>query len=249
MQATDRFFPTARCAAVLVALLWSGVAALAQAPTPSGRVTVSDVIIQGSRLVPTEQIRAQLKTAPGMEYSRAVVEEDVRTLYATKQFGNVSPFTQDDGPGKVKVYFFIRDYPSVVQEVVYQGAKHLSDDDLNSITGIRKGAPLNPHANKVACLNIVRRLNEDGRPFASCDLLSGAEPGDTKVVFNITEGHKVKVKDVRFEGNTFVSGAVLKTHVNTSNGFLGLLGNTYNGAMVDADVGALETYYRSFGYH
>jgi outer membrane protein assembly complex protein YaeT len=252
MPAMDRPFPTVnRCTAVLVGLLLSGLACLAQAPAPGGRLMISDVIIQGNRLVPTEQIKAQLQTRPGTEFVKSVVEEDVRNLYATRQYGNISPYTQDDGPGRVKVYFFIRDYPSVVEEVTYLGAKHLSPDDLNQITGIRKGSPLNPHANKVACHNIVRRLNEDGRPFAHCDLVSGGDPGDTKVVFNITEGPKVKVRGVHFEGNTFVNGAVLKTHINSSDGPLGLgvFGSTYNPAMIDADVNDLERYYRSFGFH
>src|SRR5205823_5435529 len=44
---------------------------------------------------------------------------------------------------------------------------------------------------------------------------------------------------------------VLKTHVNVSDGLLGLgvFGSTYNPAMVEADLNDLERYYRSFGFH
>ena len=35
---------------------------------------------------------------------------------------------------------------------------------------------------------IVRKLNEDGRAYASCDLIKGALPGDTEIIFNINEG-------------------------------------------------------------
>jgi outer membrane protein assembly complex protein YaeT len=254
MQATDRFFPPVpRGACVLAVVLLGGVACLAQAPIqvpgpgPGGRVIISDVIIQGSRQMPAEQIRAQIKTRPGAEYVPEVMQEDVRTLYATRQFGNVTAEKQEDGPGRVKVYFTIRDHPTTVERVVYQGAKHLKEDDLQQLTGIRKGGPLNPIANKVACGKIVARYNEDGRPFATCDLLKGGEPGDTEVIFNITEGPKVKVKAIKFEGNTFVRGAVLATHLNSSHAILGL-GGTYNPAMAEADVNELEKYYRSFGF-
>ncbi len=249
MRATLRFRLSSCCAAVLVVFLLAALTTRGQAPASAGRVVVSDVIIQGNRVVSTENIKVQLKTRPGSEYSPAVVEEDVRTLYNTRQFGNVRADLRDDGPGRVRVYFLIRDYPQTVEKVTYQGAKHLSEDDLKGITEIREGQPLNPLQNRYACRRIVARLNEDGRPFASCQLLKGGEPGDTEVVFQITEGPQVTIRDIRFEGNTFVSGAVLNTHVQSSKEILHLFGGKYNAAMVEADVAELEKYYRSFGFH
>jgi outer membrane protein assembly complex protein YaeT len=251
MDATDRFSSlAARCAGVLASLLLAGLACLAQAPS-SGRVTVSDVIIQGNRLMPKEEIRALLKTRPGLEYSPEQVQEDVRTLYKSRKFGNVYAEREDDGPGKVKVRFIVRDYPSVVEKVEYRGAKHLSNDKLDEVTSIRKGTPCNPLINKAACRRIEARYHEEGRPFTTCALLKGGEPGDTEVIFTIVEGPKVKVKAIHFTGNTFVSGAVLKTHINSSAGLLGfgLLGNTYIPAAVDADISELVKYYRTFGFH
>src|SRR5262249_39143489 len=60
---------------------------------------------------------------------------------------------------------------------------------------------------------------------------------------------KVKIKDIEVTGNSFVSSAVLKTHVNSSSEFIGLFGGNLNKAMVDDDVHKLEEYYRTFGYH
>jgi outer membrane protein assembly complex protein YaeT len=252
MYVTGRHFrPIERCASLL-ALLLGGAACLAQAPAPSGRPVISDVIIQGNRQVSADRIRAQIKTRPGADYNPEVVQEDVRSLYATRQFANVRAQEEQDGPGRVRVYFYVRELRSTVEEVVYQGNKHLGkDDDLAQLTGVRKGAPLNPYANKVACKRIVQKLNEEGRPFATCDLLSGGEEGDTRVVFNITEGPKAKVGKVEFVGNTFVPGPVLQTHVNSSNGplHLGVFGTPFSRAMIEEDANKLITYYRSFGFH
>jgi outer membrane protein assembly complex protein YaeT len=259
MHATDRScWPTLRWAGVVAGALLFGLAASAQTQTPTQaqapaaeRTIVSDVLIQGNRLVPTEQIKGWLKTRAGKEYVPEVTQEDVRTLYATKQFGNVYAKTEDDGPNKVRVIFYIRDYANVVEKVTYQGAKHISTEDLNTLTAIRTGLPLNPMANRAACAAIVRRLNEDGHPFASCTLLKGADMSDTEVVFNITEGPKVKVGGIQFTGNTFVSGEVLRTHVNISTGpfRLCVFATPYNTAMIDNDVAELTRYYRNFGFH
>src|SRR5262245_3687027 len=136
MHATDRMLPAGvGRGAALAGLLLAGVACLAQAPAPDRpeRIVVSDVLIRGNRHVATETIRNQLKTKPGQEYVPEVVLEDVRTLFATKQFGNVYADRQDDGPGKVKVTFTIRDYAHMVERITYLGAKHLKKDDLDQV--------------------------------------------------------------------------------------------------------------------
>src|SRR5262249_29468185 len=131
----------------------------------------------------------------------------------------------------------------------YQGNIHLSNDELGDLTGVRVGMPCNPIANKVGCRRIVARYNEEGRPFASCELLKGGETGDNEVVFNITEGPKVQISGISFVGNSFVTGPVLKTHIQSSSKFLSLFGGTYNAGMLDHDQGELIRYYRAFGYH
>jgi len=252
MHPSGRHLPRVeRCASVL-ALLLGGVACLAQAPAPAaaGKAIISDVIIQGNRQVTTETIRAQLKTRPGAEYNPEVVQDDVRTLYSTRQFGNVRAQEEQDGPGRVKIYFYVRDLRSTVEEVVYQGAKHIKDDELSQLTGVRKGAPLNPYANKVACKRIVQKLNEEGRPFATCDLLAGGEGTDARVIFNITEGPKVKITGVEISGNDFVSTAFLKARL-TSADFqprLEAFPTVYNPEAVEKGVCEIEDWYRSLGF-
>jgi outer membrane protein assembly complex protein YaeT len=248
MQAMSRFWPTVSfCAAVLLILLLGAHRARTQTPQP--KVIVSDIIVQGNRLVPTEEIKVGLKTRVGSEYSPTVFQEDVRTLVATRKFRDVKGTAIDDGPGRVKLYLKIVDYVQVVDKVTYLGAKHLKDDALNELTEIRVGSPLNPNANRTACRKIVAKYYEEGRLYASCQLLKGGDPGDNEVVFQITEGPIVRVRDIRFEGNNFVSGAVLKTHLNTSHAILRCIGGQYNPAMVENDITELEKYYRNYGYH
>ena len=94
---------------------------------------------------------------------------------------------------------------------------------------------------------ILRRYEEMGRLFAGVELVEGDKPGDSRVVFNITEGPVVKVKSISFEGNTFVTGARLRTQIDSTREFL-WLGGRYDPISVERDVSRLEEYYRSFGY-
>jgi outer membrane protein insertion porin family len=213
-------------------------------------LVVSDVLIQGNQLVPAAQIWNMLKVRPGRQLVPAEVQEDVRTLYASQQFATVWAQQAPDGPGKVKVYFIVREHHQTVRSVIYQGARHLRKEELDQVTGLRVGVPLNPLANKAACAKIVAKYHEEGRPFASCVLVKGGEAGDRDVIFNISEGPKVKVRGLGFTGNTFVSAAVLRTHVNTSTGLfnLGIVGGPYNPAMIETDVSELVKYYRALGF-
>jgi outer membrane protein assembly complex protein YaeT len=220
------------------------------APAPVPRLIVTDIIIQGNRNVTSEWIKNQMITRVGKEFITDRLQEDVRRLYATRHFGNVYADKLEDGKGGVRVTIYIRDYPSVLTKITYQGNISLTNDELAEITAIRVGMPCNPINQKVACRKIMQRYQEEGRPYAFCELLKGADPADTEVVFSITEGPKVRIRAVEFQGNTFVSGPVLKTHMQSSTMFLGMrLGGTYNGAMLDHDQNELLKYYRSFGFH
>jgi outer membrane protein assembly complex protein YaeT len=249
MRATDRLIsPLRRTTAALIVTLVCAAICVGQAQQPA-KVVVEDVIPQGNRFTPPQKIISLIKTRPGAEYSDDTIQEDVRKLYETKLFANVRVQIQRTADDKVKVYFVVAEYPTTVQEVVYLGAKHLKADELETITGIRKGSPLNPVANQIARQAILRRYNEMGRMLASVDLLEGNKPGDSRVVFNITEGPVAKVKTIKYTGCSFVSGARLNTQIDSSREILGLFGGTLDPIRADHDVARLEEYYKRFGYH
>ncbi len=236
-----------RLAAIVGAMSVGVATALAQ--LPSGKVIVADVIPQGNKNVPSEKIMSLIKTKPNGEYNPDVIAEDVQRLYETRSFANIRVTEQRRDDGKVIVYFQFVELPGIIQEIVYQGANHLKNDELESITGLRKGAPLNPIATRLARDAILRKYQEKGRLSATVDILEGDKVGDNRVVFNIAEGPVVKVGGTDFVGNTFVSASRLRTQINTSRAFLGVLGGDFNPLMADLDVSKLEEYYRGFGYH
>lgn len=232
-------------AALLGVLLWVSAS---QAQLTPPKIVIEDVIPQGNQQVPAARIMGILKTKPGSEYDQAVLYEDVRRLYQTNLFRNIEVREQALPENKVRIHFLISEYPSAVQEVVFQGAKHIKQEELETITGIRRGTPLNPIANQMARQAILRKYREMGRMLAGVELLEGDKPGDTRVVFSITEGPKVKVSSIKFEGNSFVSGGRLNTQVDTSRQFLGLFGGDFEPAKADHDCAKLEEYYKSNGY-
>ncbi|HEY7156229.1 MAG TPA: POTRA domain-containing protein [Gemmataceae bacterium] len=138
--------------------------------------------------------------------------------------------------------------PNQIKQVTFLGAKHIKEEDLLNLTGVRPGMFLNPKLNQKGCQKILDKYGEMGRSFASCALVKGGDPNDTEVVYQITEGPKVKVRDIRFTGNAFVSSARLATRIKSLPNWFHVLGGNYNSKMAEADTHELEKYFKKFGY-
>ena len=245
MIATDRMTKWVRlCAAVTCLLL---LATGGRAQDPSTKIIIDDVLPTGNVLVPTQRIMNMIKCKPGAEFKPEILDEDIRNLVATRLFLDVYAEKQDVPGNRIRIYFLIKEYPSTIQEIVYQGNKHLKPEELETVTGLRKGAPLNPVAVRMGREAILRRYNEMGRMLTGVEILEGDKPGDRRVVYAITEGQIAKVSKTLFEGNTFVTGERLRSQIETSRAFLDLGGN-YEPEKVEADVHHLEEYYHNFGY-
>jgi outer membrane protein assembly complex protein YaeT len=236
-----------RWAVGLLVLLGSGTWASAQTASPEGKI-ISEVQPRNNKSTPSAKILSEVRTRAGQPYNQATVTADVARLMGTRLFAQVTPYFQITADNKVVVFFDVQEYPNVIQEIRYEGAKHLgNDEELDKLTGLRRGVPLNPIANKLAQQAILRKLQDQGRLWASVELVEGDKPGDSRVVFRITEGHIVKVTGVQFTGNTFVTGERLRTQITTGRSIIGI-GGDYNPAQIEFDREKLEDYYRTFGY-
>lgn len=141
-----------------------------------------------------------------------------------------------------------REIPRKVEKVTFLGAKHVKEEELRNLTGVRLGMILNPKLNRQGCQRVRDKYEEMGRPLAKCELVKGGDLNDTEVVYQITEGSKVTVREIQFKGNTFASGARLLTQIKSVNKWFGLIGGTYNKPMALAIKAQLEENYRGFGY-
>jgi outer membrane protein assembly factor BamA len=138
--------------------------------------------------------------------------------------------------------------PTSWSKVAFQGAKHIKPDELQTITGIRPGMRLNPNLNRHGCQRIIDKYVEMGRPFSDCQLIKGGDQADTEVIYQITEGRKVTVRDIQFRGNSFVSADRLMTQLQSSSNWFHQPGSRYHKQLAESEIGELYKCYRSFGY-
>ena len=237
--------------ALAVALALAPAAAADESPV--GKI-VAKVVPVDNKSVSSEYIRSQMHTRPGKPYDEATVAEDVRRLLNTRLFAadGVKMSTTVGSDGQVTVFVAVKDLTNTVQEVLFLGNQHLSQQELLDMTRVRRGSPLNPAMNQLDAQTILNKLREDGRYYASVTLLEGGNAGDTRVVFQIVEGPVVRLRGVGFRGNVEASSGRLRTVVVSTGalipGVVTMLTPKYTPGIADEDRRRLENYYRKLGH-
>lgn len=217
--------------------------------SPVGK-TIAAIVPVHNRVHTSEKIVGLMHSRAGKPYDEAVIQEDIRRLHGTKWFtpGSIQVHTQLEPDGKVTVFISVSELTSTIQEVHYLGAQHISPSELLNITGVRKGEPMNPLSNEIGRQAILRKYQDDGRYFATVEMLEGGKPADTRVVYQIVEGPVVKVEGVEFRGNVSGMTGRLKTQLVTKKAFIGFFGGKFNQMSLDADLKQLTDYYARLGY-
>jgi outer membrane protein assembly complex protein YaeT len=236
-------------AATAVALLVAGRSWLGAADNPQGKV-ISEIEPIGNRLHTTQQILNILHSRAGKPYDGLTMQDDVRRLHDTRWFtpGGVRVVTSPEPDGRIRVLIQLTELTSTAQEIIYEGAQHISRSDLQSLTGLRKGDAMNPLANELGRQSLVRKYQDEGRYYASVELVEGNKPTDTRVVYSIVEGPVVKVGAVEFVGNEHASSGRLRTQLVTKREFLKTIGGKFNPMSLELDRKALLEYYHALGF-
>jgi outer membrane protein assembly factor BamA len=210
---------------------------------------VSEVIVPlGEYPLSVVEIRDAIQTRPGLPFDPAIVDADIRRLYETNAFSSIQVCRQETEDHKVIVRFRLTPWPSMVNEVVYEGARLFDATRLQSITRLHKGQPLNPITNLNARWALLRAYQEAGRMAARVELGEGGHVGDTRILFHIEEGPRIYVSQLAFEGNNSVETSELELAVKANLVRHSLLRNIYTPGTCNWAQPWVERYYRSIGF-
>src|SRR5262249_22305973 len=88
---------------------------------------------------------------------------------------------------------------------------------------------------------------DKGYEWAEVHLLEGNKPNDLRVVFEVFEGPKCRLRSIDFTGNSYVNAAVLRTKVGSKTTILGF-GGVYHRDDIDEDARKLRQYYQEQGF-
>src|SRR6476620_7298737 len=208
--------------------------------------TVSSIVVEGSRRVEADTIRSYFKPGPGGRIGPEQEDEALKALIATGLFSDVRI---NHAGGRIVVT--VVENP-VINRVAFEGNKKAKDEQLSAEVQSKPRGTLSRPTVQADVQRIIEIYHRTGRFDVSVDPKIIELPNNrVDLVFEIREGDKTGIKDIRFVGTKAYSSSRLKDVVKTSeSNILSFLQTTdiYDPDRVEADRDLLRRFYLKHGY-
>ena len=236
--------------------LVTGLSAVPMTGLAQGKAPVVqqiEVQYAGPASVTKDRLLANMRTRVGQPYSEQVVEEDIRNLYATGNVVNVRIYGEPMGETGVRVIVVLQ-AKAKVTVVELEGVKEFKASRIRDKISTKPGDAANEaslEADRQAILEYYR-----GKGFTDVEVTykldSNEKLGTARVRFDVREGGKSAIKEVRFVGNSKVTSSELSNVVKTRRYRMILSPILKTGRVVTEqlsdDVVAIREYYQNKGF-
>lgn len=236
-----------------VAVAALGAMPLAARPSPAQQSSpmIAEVIVEGTRTLDPERIRALSGLTRGSVLTQRSLREAVRSLWKTNLFNEIAVTTRPGSGGLgMAVIVEVVEAP-VITRLDFEGEDKVDRDDLEAALGLRPGDRLLKHRLHQAEIDLERLYQERGYFLADARLAAGTLQADsTALSIVIDEGRKVAVKGIEFHGNDALSAERLREALETdTEGFWFWQDGEFDEATWRTDLAQrLPTFYGSHGY-
>lgn len=175
---------------------------------------VDDVLVEGNRRVEISAIRAVITVKPGSAVPIEDIDRSLLAIYATARFSDVQVLHEERGERKTLVFRVVE--RPLLRSVKYSGFDELSEDKLKAAVSLRTPEILDPEAVS-RNVEALRKLYA-GEGYYAAKIEPRIEVNDkdeAHLTFAISEGKKVLIKHIRFEGNTVFDASELRKTMET----------------------------------
>lgn len=211
---------------------------------------ISDVQVRGNRRIDTAAIINAVKLKAGDLFYVEKVDADVRAIYRLGQFQDVKAETEKADGGVVLVYTVVE--KPIIREIMIEGTKKISTDKVREALGLKTNSIFSQKELTQSTKKVKKLYTDEGYYLAEVDVRSEKRSDtDVKVIVSITEGDKVFIKTIRFEGNRSFPDKKLRSVMETKEKwFLSWLtgSGTYKDEVLKNDANLIADLYFNNGY-
>lgn len=250
----NRLFKTALAGFCAAVVSFSFLTQTTHAQSGDAPKTVQDIDVQyiGDASVSSDRVLSNMSLKVGDTFSQAIVEDDIKNLFASGSFENIRILTEPVGANGVRVIVVVQTR-SVLGKVGFQGNTVFTDSRLRSKADLEVGQNVNEGAIQAGEREIQKAYQEAGFSEAtvSYDIVSGGQEGFSDVLYKIDEGGKSLLRDIEFVGNTAFTTKELRGLMKSKEtSLLSSVTNSgkINSDQLDDDLEAVERHYRDSGY-
>ncbi|MDI6801182.1 MAG: outer membrane protein assembly factor BamA [Thermodesulfovibrionales bacterium] len=228
----------------LLAILMMNIAFAEELPL------VTAIAVKGLKRIEEGAIRVKLSQKINESLSQEKTTEDIKAIYKMGYFEDVrveiEPFE-----GGIKVLYIVKEKP-IIAKVDIQGNKEFEDADLKEKITITAGAISDITLINDNAAKLKKFYGDEGYYLASIvPVVKRAGEDEVYLTYQINEGEKVKIKEIKIEGNKAISAGKIKKAMKTAEkGMFSFIfgGGYYKKEEIRGDVEIIKDLYYNNGY-
>jgi outer membrane protein insertion porin family len=170
---------------------------------PPGGGNVIEVRVAGNRRIESDAIRAVLTTKVNEPFRSERIRRDIRRIYELGFFRDVQVVSEDVSGGR-RVTFVVEENPQI-RRVTISGNDNLKEEDIKEKLRVSVGSTID-YPLLVEQKELIQGLYQT-KGYYQAEVKYEVEPmgeGVVGVNFDVTEGPKLKLRQIRFDGNDHV---------------------------------------------
>jgi len=211
---------------------------------------IVEVRVQGNRRIEAAAILNVIKMKAGDTLHIEKTDADLRAIYKLGHFQDVRVSTEESDKGTILVYAVVE--KPVVRDVKFEGNKELTTDKLKEVLEFRQNAIFSTKDLNKSVAKIKKLYADEGYYLAEVEpLVDKRSPMDLTVTFKITEGKKILIRTILFDGNQAFSARKLRGLMETKEKwFMSWLtgAGTYKEEVLKNDAAIIADHYMNNGY-
>ncbi len=219
----------------------------AQEPQQNTQTEITDITIEGNKAISTNTILSKIKTRVGGRFLQKSVNADIKRLYATGFFTDVTAEVEDY-KGGVRLIFSVSE-KSVVGSIVFEGNNIYKADALKKQIETKEGDVLNRRLLSEDVKKLKAFYKKKGFSLVSVqyDIKLDEDLNSSVVTIKIDEKKQHRIKKITFEGNEAFSSNRLLKIISTRPDTLFTSGILDESALKQ-DMERLEAFYKDNGF-
>ena len=234
------------CAAFLATSFPQG--AFSQSYDNDGKTIIS-IAVKNNKAISQETVLSKVKTKAGDIFRQEIANEDIKRLYATQYFTDVSIDVSSAAEG-VAVVFVVEEKP-VIADITFTGNKAFRASKLKSSMKSKPNEMLNLALLTQDMADIKEMFVKKGYPLAEVRYDINVNKEDNKATVNviIEENTKVKVSSVNIIGNKAIKSDVIKKTMSTKPAsWIFFTPGTFKEEALQSDIDNIRGMYDDIGY-
>lgn len=211
---------------------------------------IAAVSVKGNKRIEAAAILNVVKMKAGDTLYADKTDSDLRAIYNLGHFQDVHASTEESEKGIVLVYT-VQEKP-VVRDITFEGNKELKEEKLKEALEFRQNSIFSQKELNKSVAKIKKLYGDEGYYLAAVEpLVEKRSATDLSVTFKISEGEKILIRTIRFDGNHAFSNRKLRGIMETKEKwFMSWLtgAGTYKEEVLKNDSLLISDHYLNNGY-